>query len=78
MPKPKVTAEDLVQRYAPEIARQIKKAAKSAFGNEAQFIHNLTSARVFESFAEQLGLIFQPRVDIPSLLAVRMPYIIAS
>ena len=37
--------------------------AKTAWGNEAQFIHNLTSTRVFESFAEHLGLILQPRVE---------------
>jgi hypothetical protein len=63
MTEQKVTAEDLIQRHAPEITRQIKDAAKIAWGNEAQFIHNLTSTRVFESFAEYLGLILQPRVE---------------
>jgi len=63
MTEQKVTAEDLIQRHAPEITRQIKNAAETAWGNEAQFIHNLTSTQVFESFAKHLDLVLQPRVE---------------
>jgi hypothetical protein len=57
------SAEELIRKHAPDIAEQIKKAAQEAWGNEAQFRGNLARGRVFEGFADHLGLTLQPREE---------------
>lgn len=57
------SAEDLIRKHAPEVAEQIKRAAQDAWGNEAQFRGNLARGRVFEGFAEHLGLQLQPHEE---------------
>ncbi len=63
MPEGTDSAEELIRKHAPDIAEQIKEAAKDAWGNEAQFRGNLARARVFEGFAEHLDINLQPREE---------------
>jgi len=57
------SAEELIRKHAPDIANQIKKAAQEAWSNETQFRGNLARGRVFEGFADHLGLTLQPREE---------------
>lgn len=56
-------ADELIRRQAPFVAERIRDAADAAIGNEAQFRGNLARERVFEDFAEELGLALQPREE---------------